>query len=121
MVTRLSPLTLFDKIVAGDIPCTKVYEDDTALAFRDIAPAAPTHVVIVPKDRAGLTHLHKMSKEHKALVGHLMWVASEVARQEGLVEDGYRIVINDGENAGQTVFHLHIHVIGGRTLTWPPG
>ena len=114
-------LTLFDKIVAGAIPCTKVYEDDLALAFRDIAPAAPIHVVVVPKDRAGLTRLSKMTKEHSALVGHLMWVASEVGRQEGLADDGYRIVINDGAAAGQTVFHLHIHVIGGRSLTWPPG
>ena len=115
------PPTLFDKIVAGEIPCTKVYEDETCLAFRDIAPQEPTHVLVIPKKRSGLSRLTKATPDHKALLGHLMWAASEVARKEGLTEEGCRFVVNDGENGAQSVYHLHIHVLGGRSLAWPPG
>lgn len=113
-------VTLFDKIVAGDIPCDKVYEDDLALCFRDIAPQAATHVIVIPKDRKGLSQLALASEEHKALLGHLMYVASLVARQLAL-KDGYRVVVNDGVHGCQSVYHLHLHVLGGEQLTWPPG
>eukprot|EP00614_Pseudopedinella_elastica_P026072 CAMPEP_0172628444 /NCGR_PEP_ID=MMETSP1068-20121228/161902_1 /TAXON_ID=35684 /ORGANISM="Pseudopedinella elastica, Strain CCMP716" /LENGTH=130 /DNA_ID=CAMNT_0013438665 /DNA_START=188 /DNA_END=580 /DNA_ORIENTATION=- len=113
--------TIFDKIIAGEIPCTKVYEDDEALAFRDISPQGPVHVLVIPKQRAGLTRLTKATPEHKAILGHLMFVAAEVARQEGLDGDGCRFVVNDGKHGCQTVYHLHVHVIGGKQLGWPPG
>ncbi|KAF8059182.1 ZBP14 [Scenedesmus sp. PABB004] len=112
--------TLFDKIVAKQIPAAIIYEDDQALAFRDISPQAPTHFLVIPKDRDGLTRLSKMEDRHKALVGHLMYVAQHVAKQEGLLP-GFRVVINDGPDACQSVYHLHLHVMGGRQLTWPPG
>lgn len=112
--------TLFDKIVRGVIPCDKVYEDKLVLAFRDIAPQAPVHIILVPKDRQGLTRLSKATEENEALLGHLMWAAAQIAKQEGL-EEGWRLVVNDGSLAGQTVFHLHLHILGGRPLGWPPG
>uniref|UniRef100_A0A7S2HQ92 HIT domain-containing protein n=1 Tax=Alexandrium andersonii TaxID=327968 RepID=A0A7S2HQ92_9DINO len=114
-------VTLFDKIVAKEVPATVVYEDDEALAFRDISPQAPTHILVIPKDRQGLTHLHKATAEHKALLGHLMVVASTVAKQEGLDKDGFRVVVNDGAQGCQSVFHLHLHILGGRQMKWPPG
>eukprot|EP00878_Enallax_costatus_P000944 GHUV01001074.1.p1 GENE.GHUV01001074.1~~GHUV01001074.1.p1 ORF type:complete len:174 (+),score=26.73 GHUV01001074.1:203-724(+) len=114
--------TLFDKIVAKQIPANIMYEDDKAVAFRDINPQAPTHFLVIPKHRNGLTRLSKMtdSPEHKALVGHLMYVAQLVAKQENLLP-GFRVVVNDGPDACQSVYHLHLHVIGGRQLKWPPG
>ena len=90
------PGTIFDKIVAGEIPSNCVYQDEEAYAFRDINPQAPTHVLVIPKKRSGLTRLTVATAEHKALLGHLMWVASEVARAEGLAEEGCRFVVNDG-------------------------
>lgn len=117
------PETIFDKIVSGDIAATIVKEDDRVLAFQDINPAAPAHVLIIPKDRNGLTQLSKATKEHAELLGHMMVVAGEIAKDEslGFGSNGARIVINDGTKAGQEVFHLHIHVLGGRDFTWPPG
>jgi histidine triad (HIT) family protein len=112
--------TIFDKIVRGVIPCSKVYEDDLVLAFNDITPQAPVHIVLVPKHRQGLTRLSKAEDSHKALLGHLLWAAAHIARLQGL-EPGWRLVINDGADAGQTVFHLHIHILSGRPLAWPPG
>eukprot|EP00775_Hariotina_reticulata_P007303 gene7303-7516_t len=112
--------TLFDKIVAKQIPATIIYEDDQAMAFRDISPQAPVHFLVIPKNRNGLTRLSKMDESHKALVGHLMYVAQLVAKQENLLP-GFRVVVNDGPDACQSVYHLHIHVIGGRALRWPPG
>lgn len=133
--------TLFDKIVAREIPADIIYEDDTALAFRDIAPTAPTcvssmvrlrrsfaltplhscrHFLVIPKDRDGLDQLSMAEERHEALLGHLMFVAQKVAKDEGL-ERGFRIVINNGEHGCQSVYHLHIHVIGGKQLSWPPG
>ena len=113
-------VTIFDKIVKGDIPSDKIYEDDLCMAFRDIAPVAKVHFLVIPKDRDGLTGICKAEERHAALLGHLMVVAAKVAAQEGLT-DGYRTVINDGKDGCQSVYHLHIHVIGGQQLSWPPG
>lgn len=109
--------TLFSKIVAGEIPSDRVYEDDRCVAFRDINPCAPTHLLVVPRDE--IPRLDAMSEGHEALVGHLMRVATLVAKQEGLTD--FRVVVNNGAGAGQSVFHLHVHVLGGRPLGWPPG
>jgi diadenosine tetraphosphate (Ap4A) HIT family hydrolase len=112
--------TIFDKILAREIPSDIVYEDDHVLAFRDIAPVAPTHVLVIPKVREGLTQLQHASAEHKFVLGHMLGVAvPAVVKAEGL--DSYRLVVNDGAEACQSVFHLHMHVIGGQRLSWPPG
>eukprot|EP00977_Amphora_coffeiformis_P005962 scaffold1270_cov252-Amphora_coffeaeformis.AAC.4 len=109
--------TLFDKIVAGSIPATIVKEDDKVLAFRDINPAAPVHVLVIPKDRNGLTRLTKSSPEHVDILGRLLVAAGEIARDESLgFGDGARIVINDGPDGGQEIYHLHVHVLGGRRM-----
>ncbi|MCA9411065.1 MAG: histidine triad nucleotide-binding protein [Candidatus Omnitrophica bacterium] len=110
--------TLFSKIVRGEIPCDKVYEDDTSLAFRDINPQAPTHILVIPKQ-----DIEDVSKveEDSGLMDHLMAVATKIARDEGIDEGGYRLVINKGANGGQSVDHLHIHILGGRQMIWPPG
>jgi histidine triad (HIT) family protein len=111
---------LFCKIVAGSIPARKVYEDEQSFAFHDINPQAPVHVLIIPKKHiAGLSDL-RGHEEEKRLLGHLHSVASEIAREHKL-ESGYRTVINTGADAGQTVFHLHVHLLGGRAMAWPPG
>ncbi len=111
---------LFCKIVAGSIPAKKVYEDEHSLAFFDINPQAPVHVLIIPKKHiAGLSDLQGHDEE-KMLLGHLHAVASDIAREHNL-KGGYRTVINTGEEAGQTVFHLHVHLLGGRAMHWPPG
>lgn len=110
--------TIFGKILRDELPATKVYEDDECIAFRDIYPAAPMHILVIP--RKPIPRLCDAKPEDKALLGHLMLVANKVAEQEGL-GDKFRLVINNGEDAGQTVFHLHLHVIGGRSLSWPPG
>ena len=113
--------TLFDRIIAGEIPCAKVYEDEVAFAFRDINPTAPVHVLVVPKVMGRLSSLSGAAAEDAATLGRLLYAAAEVARLEGLAAGGYRIVINDGAHGGQTVPHLHLHVIGGKQLSWPPG
>jgi len=113
------PPSIFDKILAKEIPSDIVYEDEYALAFRDINPVAPTHVLVIPKVRNGLKGLGAATAEHSSILGHLMQVASIVAKQEGL--DDFRVVTNNGESACQSVFHIHLHVIGGRPLSWPPG
>ena len=110
-------MTLFSKIVRREIPADIVYEDELAMAFRDIAPQAPTHVLVIPKEP--IESLATASDT--GLLGHLMGVARDVARAEGLEESGYRVVTNIGEDGGQSVFHLHLHVLGGRPLSWPPG
>ena len=102
---------LFCKIAAGVIPSTKVYEDDLVLAFRDIAPQAPTHILVIPKE-----HISGINESNAALAGHCLAVAAKVAAAEGL-ENGYRIVSNCGDDAGQTVHHLHFHILGGRKLS----
>jgi len=109
---------LFCKITEGKIPSTAVYQDDLGYAFADINPQAPVHVLIVPREHIG--SLNEVGKDHRALLGHLLWAAAEIARKKGLTK-GYRIVVNTGEEGGQTVDHLHLHLLGGRQLTWPPG
>ena len=110
---------IFCKIVAGGIPAEKVYEDDGAVAFRDINPQAPVHVLVIP--RAHIASLDDAADTDEAKLGRLMLAAARVARQEGLTEGGYRTVVNTGAGAGQSVFHIHLHVLGGRALAWPPG
>jgi histidine triad (HIT) family protein len=108
---------LFCKIVAGEIPATPVAETEDYLAFRDISPQAPTHVLAIPK-----RHVPSLNEaDDGALLGGLVLFARDVARDEGLADDGYRVVINTNAGAGQTVFHIHAHLLGGRPMTWPPG
>ncbi len=111
--------TIFSKIIRREVPANIVYESETVLAFSDVNPQAPTHILVIPKKP--LTHLHSAEAGDKELLGELLFAAAEVARSFGLLADGYRIVINNGERAGQTVFHLHLHVLGGRNFDWPPG
>ncbi|MEL6554980.1 MAG: histidine triad nucleotide-binding protein [Cyanobacteria bacterium J06621_11] len=110
--------TIFGKIIRKEIPADIVYEDDLCLAFRDITPQAPTHILVIPKKP--IPKLADAQPEDKALLGHLLFTVSEIAREQKL-ENGYRVVINTGEEGGQTVFHLHLHLLGGRALGWPPG
>jgi len=110
---------LFCKIVAREARAEVVYEDDQALAFRDINPQAPVHVLVIPKRH--IESLSLVTAEDEALLGHLIHVGRQVAAQEQILERGYRTVINTNRAAGQTVYHIHVHVLGGRTLTWPPG
>ena len=108
---------LFCKIIAGDIPSKKVYEDEAVFAFRDIAPQAPMHILVVPKK-----YLHgpeAVQEEDESVIGKMVRTAKEIANTEGLTD--YRLVFNNGAGAGQTVFHLHMHILGGRSLAWPPG
>ena len=105
---------LFCKIVAGDIPSTKVYEDEKILVFRDIAPQAPTHILVVPK--AHIESVNGITDENSAVVAHIFQMIPAIAKAEGL-EEGYRVVSNCGPNAGQTVFHLHFHILGGKALS----
>lgn len=103
------------------IPCNKVYEDDIVLAFHDVNPVAPIHILVIPKVRDGLIQISKSSThEHQTTLGHAMMVASQIGKKY-CKDNGFRIVINDGEHGGQSVYHLHIHVIGGRQMQWPPG
>lgn len=112
-------MTIFAKIIRKEVPAQILYEDDRALAFRDVQPVAPTHFLVIPKEP--LVSLADATPDHAALLGHLMVVAAQVAAAEGLAATGYRVVTNAGADAGQSVFHLHLHVIGGRSLRWPPG
>jgi histidine triad (HIT) family protein len=111
--------TIFGKIARGEIPANLVYEDELALAFRDLAPQAPSHILVIP--RKPIESLAQASDEDTALLGHLMRVCAKVAQAEGLEDKGYRVVTNIGEHGGQSVFHLHLHILGGRSLRWPPG
>ena len=110
---------LFCRIVAGEIPADIIYQDERSLAFRDINPQAPVHVLVVPLDH--LESLDEATRNEETLLGHLLRIAARVANEQGLSESGYRTVINTGAGAGQSVFHLHLHVLGGRSLAWPPG
>ena len=110
---------LFCRIAEGEIPSTQVYADDDVYAFRDISPAAPQHILVIP--RKHITSLNDASDEDQALLGKLLLSARKIAAQEGFAEDGFRTVINTGEMGGQTVFHIHVHVLSGRHLAWPPG
>lgn len=110
---------LFMKIIAREIPANIVYEDDDVLAFRDINAQAPVHILIIPKKH--IRTLNDVSDEDELLLGKLLNTARKIARQEGVDENGYRVVMNCNEGAGQTVFHIHLHLLGGRKLSWPPG
>lgn len=110
---------LFCKMVAGDIAPETVFEDDDVLAFRDINPQAPTHVLVVPKRH--ISTINDLSPDDVGLVGKLYLAAQQVAAQDGIAEEGYRTVMNCNAGAGQSVFHIHLHVLGGRPMRWPPG
>ena len=109
---------LFCRIAAGELDVNPLYGDDQVVAFRDIAPQAPVHFLVIPREH--LASLAHTAHEHSALLGHMLAVAADLARQEGL-DQGYRVVLNSGPQGGQTVDHLHAHVLGGRTMHWPPG
>ena len=109
--------TIFQQIIDRQIPADIVYEDDQSLAFRDISPQAPLHVLVIP--RKPLVGVGDMSEDDRELLGHLCWVATKIAADEGC--EDYRLVMNNGAGAGQSVFHLHVHLLAGRPLSWPPG
>jgi histidine triad (HIT) family protein len=113
------PDCLFCKIVTGEIPSTKVYEDEKAVAFKDINPQAPVHVLIVPREH--IESLNDAGQGDELLIGHLLRLAPKIANQLGVAENGFRTVINTGAESGQSVWHLHLHVLGGRRMAWPPG
>ncbi|MCC7440706.1 MAG: histidine triad nucleotide-binding protein [Bdellovibrionales bacterium] len=112
-------MTLFSKIIRREIPAKIIHEDEHCLAFHDIAPQAPQHVLVIPKKE--IRSMAEARPEDQALLGHLMLTASKLARDMGVDEEGYRIVVNTNRAAGQTVFHLHLHLLAGRDLNWPPG
>ena len=114
----MSETTIFKKIIDGEIPADIIYEDDLCLAFRDISPQAPVHVLVIP--RKEIPSIDHLSTEDEQLVGHIYLVIKQIAAAEGL-NNGYRVIVNCGEEGGQTVDHLHFHLLGGRGLTWPPG
>jgi len=110
---------LFLKIINREIPAEIVYETDEILAFRDINPQAPVHILIIPKEP--IATLNELEPGHAELMGKLVLAATDIAREEGLTDDGYRVVINCNRGGGQMVFHIHLHLLGGRQMTWPPG
>tara|TARA_B100001146_G_C16150775_1_gene421077 strand:+ start:456 stop:800 length:345 start_codon:yes stop_codon:yes gene_type:complete len=111
--------TIFDKIISKEIPSDIVYEDRDFLAFRDINPQAPTHILIIPKKR--IPTINDIKDEDSKIIGKLVIIAKKIAEEENISKDGYRLVFNCNEYGGQTVFHIHLHLIGGRKLNWPPG
>ena len=111
--------TLFQRIIDRELPGEIVYEDEWSAAIRDINPQAPVHLLIVPKKP--IPSLNETTEEDRELLGHLLWVAKQLAEQLGIAQRGYRIVINNGPEAGQSVYHLHVHLLGGRPMSWPPG
>jgi histidine triad (HIT) family protein len=118
-MTTADPKCLFCGIVAGKVPSTKVHEDDRVVAFRDIAPRAPTHILVIPRDH--IASAAELTEADGPMLGGLFAVAAELARSEGIAEDGYRLVSNVGRWGGQSVDHLHFHLLGGRQFEWPPG
>jgi histidine triad (HIT) family protein len=112
-------MTLFERIAAGEIPAQIVRKDDDVLAIRDINPQAPVHILVIP--RKPIARIGQADADDDALLGKLLLAAREIAREEGIEESGYRLVINNGPNAGESVPHLHVHLLGGRPLDWPPG
>jgi histidine triad (HIT) family protein len=110
---------LFCRVIAGDVPATIVHRDERLTAFRDIQPQAPTHILIVPN--VHLTSTRELTAEHAELMGSIVHLAAELARQEGIAAGGYRLVVNTGADGGQSVGHFHLHLLGGRRLGWPPG
>ena len=116
---RAMSKTLFEKIIARELPSTIVYEDDQVLAFRDIKPQAPVHVLVIPKK--AIPRVAEAAPEDQEILGHLLLKAAQVAKQLGLEKTGFRLVFNNGPHAGEAVPHLHCHVLGGRAMSWPPG
>ncbi len=112
-------MTIFKKIIDGEIPADIVYDDEDCLAFRDVNPQAPIHILVIPKKE--IASLEGAGREDQRLLGHLLLKVAEIARDQGLEADGYRVVANIGRNGGQSVDHLHFHLLGGRSLSWPPG
>ncbi|MFQ6676703.1 MAG: histidine triad nucleotide-binding protein [Fidelibacterota bacterium] len=110
---------LFCKIIAGEIPSDKVFETDRIFAFRDINPAAPTHILIIPKEHIATTN--DLDESHKSILGEIMLTAKRLAEEEGIAEPGYRTVFNCNNDGGQAVYHIHLHLLGGRQMGWPPG
>ena len=110
---------IFCKIAAGEIPSTRVFEDETCIAFNDLSPQAPTHILIIPREH--VDSLDKAAAEDKDTLGHLLLASAEIAREKGFAENGYRVVINTNSDGGQTVFHLHVHLLAGRPFVFPPG
>ena len=110
---------IFCKIAAGEIPSTRVFEDDVCVAFNDLSPQAPTHILIIPRDH--IDSLDTAVSANKESLGHLLLTAAEIAREKGFADDGYRVVINTNADGGQTVFHLHVHLLAGRPFVFPPG
>lgn len=110
---------LFCKIARSEIPCAMVYEDDKVLAFKDINPEAPVHVLIIPKEH--ISSVMEINEDNKSIISHIYLVAGKIAEKFGIASTGFRIVTNCGEDAGQSVEHLHFHMLGGRNLKWPPG
>ena len=113
------PDTIFTKIIRKEIPAKIIYEDDLSLAFHDIKPQAPTHILVIPKKP--IVSVEDIQPEDGALIGHLYLVIQCIAREQGIAEDGYRVVVNCGRNGGQEVPHLHFHLLAGRSMKWPPG
>ena len=111
--------TVFERIIAREVPAKIVYEDDQVLAFRDLNPQAPVHVLIIPKKH--ISTVLEINPEDNALIGHLFKVASKIAKEKGIAESGFRLLMNTNADAGQTVFHIHLHLLGGRHMHWPPG
>ena len=111
--------SIFTKIIKREIPAAIVYEDDECIAFRDIDPKAPVHILLVPKKE--IPSLAQVTENDKTLLGHLMVKASEIAKAEGISDSGYRVVVNTNKEGGQEVYHIHLHILGGRQMTWPPG
>jgi histidine triad (HIT) family protein len=110
---------LFCKIISGDIPATILYRDDKVIAFNDINPQAPVHTLIIPLKH--ISTLNDLQEEDNALTGHMVQTAKKIAAENGIAEDGYRVLMNCNSDGGQTVFHLHLHILGGRQMHWPPG
>lgn len=110
---------VFCNIIDDQLPAARLFEDDQLIAIRDLSPQAPTHILIIPKQH--LATLNELQDQHAALLGHMMLTAQRLAKQEGIEHSGYRLVLNTLLDAGQTVFHIHLHLLGGRALTWPPG
>ncbi len=112
-------MTLFERIIAREIPAQIIHEDDLCIAIHDINPQAPTHLLIIPKKK--IIRISLSTQEESTLLGHLLWTAGEIAKKLGVDQSGFRLVINNGPDAGETVPHLHLHLLAGRSLHWPPG
>lgn len=118
---RFSSKTVFDRILSKELPSKMVYEDEHVYAFKDINPVAPVHIVVIPKNKDGLTGISKAQNKHVDIIGRLMVASANIANSNEDLKNGYRLVINEGKWAGQSVDHLHVHILGGRMMTWPPG